>query len=596
MPVRHIPYGDYVTESEKHAVQYLLSKTAEIGNHEILWLSNLLSAYPGSHHGNQETRGLDSDFARNTYIETRLDSLLLGKVQSENINLVILFGNAGDGKTAFLQHMLESLGIQNTKSSQRVLEHPLLGNRRLRVNLDGSAAWKNQSANELLDEFFLPFSQKNYACQDLHIVAINSGKLLEWASTQPKENYLTVQLRSTLLGEQVELDPRFVFIDLNWRSLVGGIGDHGISTYFLDSMLDRLLGNHSGDQDHWELCKTCTANPRCTAWYSIGVLRDPALGPRIRKQLHHLFQACHQRGKVHITARELRATLSYVFFGIYDCKELHANQSLSLEFYFQRAFDIFSPQRQGELLGEFVRIDPALEADPILDRALLKNLPEEAPPIQRLIWSRRRAYFEGSSDPKEARNNEVFLVNGKHLALFRDFSFRSESEQKLLCRNLCLGIAKRKPLPLLAFKEQNLQRGVPLPLTPRTKTETKFWVIKPWDRFFLRAPKPFLADGLEVLPTQLQLCYQYVKGGEEILNLSLDLFSLLLDLKEGVQFSGGQESVFAHLEVFTQRLSQEDASEMYGHHPIEEDSWFRLYVEERDSRQYIIREVEKENG
>ncbi|CAK0764353.1 conserved hypothetical protein [Gammaproteobacteria bacterium] len=572
-----------------------VTKTAKIGDHETLWLSNLLSAYPGSHHGNQETRGLDSEFARNTYIETDLDALLLGKVKSGKINLVILFGNAGDGKTAFLQHMLESLGIKNTQSSKRVWEHQLSGNQRLRINLDGSAAWENQSANELLDEFFLPFRQENYVCQDLHIVAINSGKLLEWASTQPEENYLTEQLRSSLLSEQVELDPRFLFIDLNWRSLVGGIGDNGISTYFLDSMLDRLLGNHLGDQDPWRLCKTCTANLRCTAWHSVSMLRDPALGPRIRKQLHYLFQACHQRGKVHITARGLRATLSYVFFGIYDCKELHAKQDLTPEFYFQRAFDAFSSQRQGELLGEFVKIDPALEADPILDRVLLKNLPEEAPPVQRLIWSRRRAYFEGFSlsDLNGAQKNAVFLVNGKHLALFRDFSFRSESEQKLLCQNLCLGIAKRKPLPFLAFKEQNLRRGVPLPLTPRTKTETKFWVIKPWERFFLRAPKPFLADGLEVLPTQLQLCYQYVKGGEEVLNLSLDLFSLLLDLKEGVQFSGGQESVFAHLEVFTQRLSQEDASEMYGHHPIEEDSWFRLYVEERDSHQYIVREVEK---
>ncbi|MBS1223320.1 MAG: hypothetical protein H6R23_2940, partial [Proteobacteria bacterium] len=129
------------------------------------WLGNLLSAYPGSRHGNSETRGLDSEFALLTYVETRLDSALLAEIKTGQINLAILFGNAGDGKTAFLQHLARQLGIMDVHSSRRVWEYPLADGRMLRVNLDGSAAWRDRSANELLDELFRPFQQADYSRQ-----------------------------------------------------------------------------------------------------------------------------------------------------------------------------------------------------------------------------------------------------------------------------------------------------------------------------------------------------------------------------------------------------------------------------------------------
>ena len=548
----------------------------------VPWLLDLLSTYPGSRHGNSETRGLDSQFARSTYVETRLDATLLEEIQSGQINLVILFGNAGDGKTAFLQHLAERLEVKNHHSSSRVWEYRFGDGRRLRVNLDGSAAWEEKSANQLLDEFFGPFQQQNYSHRNLHIVAINSGKLSEWIESQQEDSYLTEQLRSVLLGEKVDLDPRFRLIDLNARSLVGGLDLKAgqISTEFLDALLKRLLG---GDDDPWQPCLICSAQSRCTAWHSVRTLRDPNQGLRVRQQLTSALQACHQRGEIHITARELRATLSYLFFGVQDCAELHKNKDLRPDQYFQRAFDAHSPQRQGDLLAELVKLDPALEADPILDRKLLKEAIRvpDAPMKGRLAWARRRAYFEGA----------IFLANGRYLSRFHDLPLSDEASRAALCRDLCLGIARLKDLPPLAFEERHLQRGVPLPLIPRTPIETKFWVIKPWERFTLEAPLPHTAKGLEALPTQLQLRYRYARGEEEILLLGLELFSLLLELKEGVQLSGGQEEVFAHLAIFTQRLAQEDAREIYGAHPAEEGRLFHLRVEERDGRQCLVRKV-----
>jgi hypothetical protein len=86
--------------------------------------------------------------------------------------------------------------------------------------------------------------------------------------------------------------------------------------------------------------------------------------------------------------------------------------------------------------------------------------------------------------------------------------------------------------------------------------------------------------------------YRYVDGNEEILLLGLELFHLLLDLKDGVQLSGvAQEGVFANLEIFTQRLAREDARELWGWHPAEEGQIFSLRVVAREGRQLLVREA-----
>lgn len=553
----------------------------------VPWLRALLTAYPGSRHGNIETRGLDSDFALSTYVETRLDEVLLDEIEAGKVNLIILFGNAGDGKTAFLQHLAQRLGISDIHSSSRVWNLHHSNGTQLKVNLDGSAAWQGKSANQLLDEIFGPFHNSDYSRSRVHIVAINSGKLLEWIEEQPEDTYLTEQLRQALMGEEVQLDPGFRLIDLNQRSLVGGIdlGRRDLTTHFLDVLLNRFLDGNGNDP--WEPCATCTAQNRCTAWHSVQALRDPDQASRLRLRLTDALQACHQRGEIHITARELRAALSYIFFGVHDCSELHDNPDLRPIHYWQRAFNARSPHRQGELLSELARFDPALEAHPSLDRVLLKKAACEGD--GRLAEGRRRAWFAYPGDDGEL---PITLANGRHFTRFRKVPLMNADERASLLIDLCMGIAHLEDLPHSALNLEHMERGVPLRLTPRTPTETALWVVKPWVRFRLDANLPHTAEGLEALHTHLRLIYRYANGNEEVLLLGLELFNLLLELKEGVQLSGiAQEGVFANLEVFTQRLAREDARELYCWHPAEDERVFRLRVEALDGRQVLLREM-----
>ena len=84
-------------------------------------------------------------------------------------------------------------------------------------------------------------------------------------------------------------------------------------------------------------------------------------GTFLRRRLAAALQAVHQRNEVHITARELKAALSYVLFGIYACEDLHADVDLRPHVPGDFAFDPASPLRQGELLRELTRLDPALK-------------------------------------------------------------------------------------------------------------------------------------------------------------------------------------------------------------------------------------------
>jgi Cdc6-like AAA superfamily ATPase len=83
-------------------------------------LDGFLQFYSQAEAGNGLTRGLETDLAKRTYVPTKLDRDLTPALLRGELSLVILTGNAGDGKTAFIQtvenHAVES-GSSVTRGS-----------------------------------------------------------------------------------------------------------------------------------------------------------------------------------------------------------------------------------------------------------------------------------------------------------------------------------------------------------------------------------------------------------------------------------------------------------------------------------------------
>ncbi len=588
--------GTEIDSRNNEGVESRSFQQDELSEQHVDWLKSLLQSYPGSRWGNQETRGLDTDFATATYVQTPLEKSLLDDIRKRRVRLVVLCGNAGDGKTALLQHLAQELGLGHHSSSKRILEGNVSSGPRVRMNLDGSAAWQGKSADDLLDEFLKPFENGSPNQDIVHLLAVNDGRLLEWLEGYEErlgeETVLTTELYDLLQAGSTGKQSHIRFISLNERSLVGGISpDHmKIDNEFLEQVIDQLYGG-SRTQEIWSPCQSCSAKVRCRV-FEAGQMFAPKGFPviaasdkrdRARQRLIEALQAVHLRGETHITVRELRAALVYILFGIHYCDDYHDGIGEPLPFW-DRSFAADSPARQGEVLHEMSRFDPALEAHPQVDRYLLSqpviDSPKTAPRYDglRVESARRRAFFEWTSDEIEQVAGDsaaLDLARGRHLKLFRELPLAQHSDRlRDITKKLCEGISRLEDLPPQALDREGY---VPLRITPRTPTETAFWVEKPLSSFRVEADLPPEVEGIGRLHRQVSLIFTYRDGKQERLRLGAELFHMLLELADGYQLGDvSTDDTFSHLSIFVQRLVREDERELLAWNPMQDEQVYQV--------------------
>ena len=235
----------------------------------------------------------------------------------------------------------------------------------------------------------------------------------------------------------------------------------------------------------------------------------------------------------------------------------------------------------------WARFDPALESHPKIDRRLAGELSGESGEDSSarrelsLGSARRKAYFEWSERKIEeigSEKNALGLAHGTHLDDFRNLPLKNVKEREELCARLCRGISHLEDLPPEALKRED----VPLRITPRTPTDTAFWVEKPLSFFSLdMVPDPSKAGNTSNrLHRQAVLVYQYRDGREERLHLGLELFHLLLELSDGYQLGDvSTDDTFAHLSIFVQRLVSENERELFAWNPMQEENIYRITAE-----------------
>jgi hypothetical protein len=204
-----------------------------------------------------------------------------------------------------------------------------------------------------------------------------------------------------------------------------------------------------------------------------------------------------------------------------------------------------------------------------------------------LARARRRAYFEWTDEQIAAMDDgadSLGLARGEHFDKFLTFPTMDVSKQRDICAQLCQGISSLETLPRVASMRAGV---VPVAIIPRVPTETALWVEKPLARFEIKAETMPTQAGVESLHRKLILTYRRDDGAEETLEISFELFALLMDLKDGAQLSDlASDEVFANLSVFTERLAKEDDAQMFAWNPLEEDAVFEIAIQ-RNGRQVI---------
>ncbi|WP_155300800.1 methylation-associated defense system protein kinase MAD6 [Deinococcus kurensis] len=338
---------------------------------------HLSTLYSQSRRSNSGTRGL-SEYGHLTYADTALDRDLLPAVRDGAYRLVIVTGNAGDGKTAFLQQFessarREGAAVTPLHNGFRVE----WGGRSFLANLDGSQDQEGQLNDEVLLEFFAPYRDGAAPISESHtrLIAINEGRLMDFLTTHHQAfSSLRTSVEDGLRSGLPQGD--MAVVNLNLRSVVAQVPvaeGSELDTAQPLSIFDQQLMALTNPA-LWAACEGCNLKRQCYALHNAQTFSDPTNGSRVRERLRTLYTLVHLRGRLHITLRDLRSALAFTLTSGRDCDEIHdlyrqrETQPYLQGFYFNAWMG--GDSNADRLLKELAELDVARLNEPQLDRAL----------------------------------------------------------------------------------------------------------------------------------------------------------------------------------------------------------------------------------
>lgn len=382
------------------------------------WVESVRGLFRNSWRGNADNRGLDSEFARTTYVPTALDIRILPDIFSHKPSAVFLSGNPGDGKTAFLEKVRMSLrdhGATRTQEDDSGWEYVLDG-WTYRACYDASEAHNGKTADEQLNSRLHGLHGTTKPVAHLTVlVAINDGRLAAWAENNQGFDWLASEIgraTDTTLGDAPAAD--VWVIDLKQRAYISAIPQATPISVFRQ-LLAILV-----DPIHWaETCGDCSAAATCPILSNARALRQRHDSlPGADARLEYALLLAYMRGNRHLTIRDLKSGLAYLITADLSCADVHAARRrddtlMAVDHAYWNLAYTTSSQRD-IMLGELQTLDPGRFAYPRLERYFFfHQAPDQRaqrirlfandvdlPPIvatdEWLAQIKRRLYFESA--------------------------------------------------------------------------------------------------------------------------------------------------------------------------------------------------------
>lgn len=290
---------------------------------ELDFVAYVNSLFSQSKHGNSGTRSGSSNavFDKLTYTPTKLDERLIPDILDGRYRLVIITGNAGDGKTALIRK------IESNANAPKQLSHGngatfIIQGVTYQSNYDGSQDEEERANDQVLNDFFRPFEAlSDYSkAPEGRIIAINEGRLVEFLKTSGKFNELANIIEEYFYQEgKLELPNGLLIVNLNLRSVVANNEKEG-------SLFRRQLKQLT-KKNLWSKCEACPAAANCFIRYNVESLNDTAAGEEIITRLEWLLRTVALKREIHITMRDLRSLISFLLTRDYHCSEIQAVNS-----------------------------------------------------------------------------------------------------------------------------------------------------------------------------------------------------------------------------------------------------------------------------
>lgn len=327
------------------------------------FVDHLQTLYSQSPVSNAGTRGTDR---YGTYVPTALDNRLIPDVLAGRYRLVIITGNAGDGKTAFLERLTAAARAHGGQQGQpRIngMDLSLPDGKTIRTNNDGSQDEGDRANDDVLLDFFAPFADGASAeAGQTRLIAINTGRLVDFLAAHAGQfTELAPAVRAGLAGET--RGGVVAVVNLNQRSLVAGD----------EPVFDRVLAQLTSERN-WAACAACELVRTCYAPHNARTFAHPSAGPKVTRRLRDLYRLVHLRGQVHITLRDLRSALAFMLTSGRNCAQIHdlyrsgRAQEILPSFYFNSWLG--GRDTADRLLRQLRELDIAAVPQPALDRRL----------------------------------------------------------------------------------------------------------------------------------------------------------------------------------------------------------------------------------
>lgn len=564
---------------------------AESAPNSNAFVSHLLTLYSQSRRSNAGTRGLDA-LGFSAYVDTALDRALLPAVLSGEFRLVLISGNAGDGKTAFLQRMEKEVEVRGGLANRGLpngSELALDGKRYL-INYDGSQDEGNKDNNQVLLDFLAPYKGNDASTwkpNETRLIAINEGRLVDFLATHESDfSALTALVRRAF--STGESESGVAVVNLNLRSVVAEAEGGSILERTLQSIVQTK---------NWSACEGCDLKDSCYAVHNARSFQDEIAGPRLLERLKTLYTMAHLRGRLHITMRDLRSALSFMLIGNRDCSEIHALYAAGKHDEVARSYFFNSWMGGGQptsdrLLTLLSDLDVGKQEDPRFDRGLDFVQPDD----RALFRFERRGQFDfevlkrlfgelprGVSDStvrQRARKHRdyVAMARRKHFFERRDASwekmlpYRSAKRMVEIVRGDASIDSLTSEILHAINRGEGLQRperlGASLALQLRQVEHgtVRSYRLFPVEGFGLQV-QDFAAKArfVEHLPTGLLLRFQGQGVGaiSSELIINLDVFEMLVRLNEGYRPSVEEmQGFYLCLGVFKNSLNAQPYREI----------------------------------
>jgi serine/threonine protein kinase len=492
--------------------------------------------YRASSIGNAGNRGLDDQFAKDTYVPTLLDTVLTPSVIAGDFDAVLLTGNPGDGKTSFLVTLGDGLRAAGAEelSADEAGWSLRLGERTYVCVYDASESHGKFSSDDLVTSALSPVRDLDSSVTAL--IAVNDGRLFQFFDDHDEFERLGLEVRQQALTGEVG-DIRISLIDLKRRSLAAFTDGLGLAQEAVAALTAEPL---------WEPCRGCSAKTVCP------ILRNRTLlAASGMDAFGELVLTSHLRRRRRATFRDVRSAAAWLITGDRGCADVHDALAMGrnpLLISDSAIYDLAFSRASGDyLVAEWADFDPGSTAAPLLD-AMRRFASTDAGPQ----WT-----YPSAATAARALYFGDWAVHGgerEHVRAYRHLpeflAMLKEPDSVMACRRILLGISRL--VGAAGFSGDGLAVNSGLP----DEDWTVLHVIPSTD--FTLAGVKVASPFVETIPDQLVL--EHSAGPK--LALALDTAEIILRAADGEVINDvNSDSIRQEIEGFVGQLRRQPAQE-----------------------------------